>query len=60
MKKYNLAKREGANPKAPPGPRRGHIERAWADRGDVEQGYLGARAQSLGLFLAVHTLVATM
>lgn len=28
MKKYNLAKRQGAYQKAPSGPRRGHVERA--------------------------------
>lgn len=57
MKKYNLAKREGAYQKAPSGLRRGHIERAWVDR-DMEQGYLGVRAESLRLFLVVHTSVA--
>lgn len=40
MKKYNLAKREGAYQKAPSGPKRGYIERAWTDGGDIEQGYL--------------------
>lgn len=58
MKKYNLAKREGAYQKAPSGPRRGHIERAWIDRGDIEQGYLGVRAERLGLFLGVYISVA--
>lgn len=45
MKKYNLAKREGAYQKAPSGPRRGHIGRAWIGEGDPEQGYLGAKAE---------------
>lgn len=47
MKKYNLAKREGAYQKAPSGPRRGHIERARIDRGDIEQGYLGESAEDI-------------
>lgn len=45
MKKYNLAKREGAYQKAPSGPRRGHIGRAWTDRGDMGQGYLGVKGE---------------
>ena len=57
MKKYNLAKREGAYQKAPSGPKRGHIERARIDRGDLEQGYLGVRAERLRLFFGLYTFV---
>jgi len=58
MKKYNLAKREGAYQKAPSGPRRGHIERAYREGMDRQrrQGCLGGRAERLRLFLGLYTL----
>lgn len=45
MKKYNLAKREGAYQKAPSGPRRGHIARVWIDRGDGGKRIFGSESK---------------
>lgn len=60
MKKYNLAKREGAYQKAPSGPKRGHIERAHREGMDRQRRHTARIFESerrLRLFLDLYTIV---